>query len=174
MVAGSALCQHTSFRKEYLISMDEQLHDSPQDSPPSGAASSEGPNAAIQNMAEQTKRNLELLALAGDLNSRNLEMALSMMRTAMNGAEALARETVAQSQRASQLAARTLRVLGDARSPQELFSAHGDYLKGSTEALLEQTSRTQDIAETTRKTLVDDCSAHLRDSLVGYTRIIRA
>lgn len=154
--------------------MNEQPHESPQVSPQSGATASEDPNATIQNMAEQTKRNLELLALAGDLNSRNLEMALSMIRTAMNGAEALARETVAQSQRASQLAVQTLRVLGDARSPQELFSAQSDYLRGSTEALLEQTNRTQDIAETTRKTLVDDCSAHLRDSLVGYTRIIRA
>jgi phasin family protein len=157
------------------MSSQDQPNYEQQETPTSEAASPNGPDTKIlQNLAAQTGRSVEMLALAGDLNARNLEFTLSMIRTAMSGMEALARETVARSRRTSEQAAEALRGLSEVRSPQDLLSAQSSFLKASSESMIEHTIRTQDIAESTRKALANSCSSHLQDSFVGYTRVVPA
>jgi hypothetical protein len=162
------------FEREYKMATLNQPDETPQEASASRAVPAEAPSpSTMRNMAAQVERSVGLLALAADLNARNLEMVLSAIGTAMKGVQALSRETLAQSDRASQQAAQTLRVLGGVRSTQDLLSAQIEYFKANGESLLEQSMRIQATVEDTRKALVDDCSSRLQESLLGYLRVVR-
>jgi hypothetical protein len=121
----------------------------------------------------QTKTGLEGLGLAGDLGARNVEAMMSLVRIALSGMEAFAREALDQSRRSSEQSTETLRALAGARTAADLLSVQSNYLKATGQALLGQATRTREIAQSTGKALIEGCSSHAQEMAAGYAKVTR-
>jgi hypothetical protein len=130
--------------------------------------------AGVTVTAAQTKRSVEALALAGELNARNMEAMMSIARIAIGGVEALAQGAIAQTRRSSEHAVEALHGLAGARTMSDILSVQRAYLEARRCALMDQAAVTRRITEQTSRAVLEGCSARAQKVVVEYKRIMRS
>jgi hypothetical protein len=156
------------------MSTQDQPEAGSQEPPAKDTTANDGSGGtAPKGAAAQTERSVQMLALAGDLSARNMEAMMSIARIALTGMDTLAKEALVQARQSSDQAVETLQALADAKTPSELLSVQSAYLKSRGQTLLTQAERTRRITDATGRAIMEKCSTHATETVVGYTRIVR-